>query len=95
MEAFVFVVMYGKFVEDKDEGIYLDGVYFGGIAEEKEKADRVARHCVDSVRGGMIVPKVFILEDGKKILDIFPTILNKFNTLEKEMIEAEDISQAN
>ncbi len=89
----MFVVMYGKFVEDKEDGIYLDNVFFGGLSDDRNVADKVAQRCVSTLKGGIIIPKVFVLEEAERIPEMFPRVRRKFGQLEKEMIDAEDITK--
>ncbi len=81
-------VLYGKIVEDKENGVYLAGVYFGGIARDLDDAESVAKWCIANIKGGTIVPKIF---QADSIKDAINMALPKFNEMEKHMIEVEDI----
>lgn len=85
-----YVVTFGKIVEDKASGVYLSGVYFGGIAPDLEGAESLARHCIKTIKGGSIVPKIFPSESGN-VLEVINHAQKKFAEFERRMIEAEDI----
>ena len=89
------LVTYGKVVDDKVEGIYLAGVYFGGVGETHEYAADIARRCVNSIRGGTIIPKILQMESPNSLLDTMAQARRKFEELERRMIEAEDIMGSN
>jgi hypothetical protein len=88
------VVIYGKAIDDKEIGIYIDGVFFGGIAENQEDAEQLAKECVNYTVGGVAIPKIIPI--GRKNLhEIFKEAKIRFDKIEREMIEAESIIQAN
>ena len=85
-----FAVFYGKFVEDKEEGIYLDGIYFGGVGQSNNDAEVLAKQCVQSIRGGVVIPKIFPIKSEMRLIDLTIDAQNKFYKLEKDMIDVED-----
>ncbi len=60
----VHFVTYAKVTEDRKAGLDLDGVYLGGFTFDSAEADRVAVACVNTVRGGTILPKVYSVPYG-------------------------------
>lgn len=86
-----YVVFYGRFVEDKVDGVYLEGTYYGGIGQDVTEAENIARECVATIRGGTIVPKIVGLTRGTTLVDLLSTVTARFSELEREMIEVEDI----
>lgn len=88
----MFVVFYGRFIQDKTQGIHLEGTYYGGIAEDLIQGNAIAKNCVETVRGAMVVPRVLPMIDGATITDLIPSAVQKLRALEREMIEAEDIT---
>lgn len=86
------VVAYAKVVEDKEDGIYVQGVFFGGIATTKEEAEQLARDCVNSVKGGTILPRL-IHAPGEKanVLAAMDVAAARFHQIERQMFDAEEI----
>jgi len=89
------VVMYGKAVDDKEIGIYLEDVYFGGIANTQNEADAIARECVNNIRGGTAIVKIIPIGDRNVLLELFKDAKSRYDKIEKEMIETEAILEAN
>ena len=44
-----YVVAYAKVSIDKEDGIELQGVFFGGVAQDEHEADEIATACVNMV----------------------------------------------
>jgi hypothetical protein len=58
------VVFFVTIIELDDE-LFVDDMFFGGIVDDKDKADLLARDIInDSGIQGAIVPKVLPLVDG-------------------------------
>lgn len=88
------VVVYGKAVDDKELGIYIEGVFFGGIADTEEEADHLAKVCVNCTTGGVAIPRI-IPAGNKNLHQIFKEAKIRFDKIEREMMETEDILLAN
>ena len=88
------VVIYGKAVDDKEIGIYIDGVFFGGVADNQEEADKLAKVCVNCTVGGVAIPKIIPIGD-KTLHEIFREAKIRFDKIEREMMETEAILLAN
>ncbi|MCK9558648.1 MAG: hypothetical protein M0R50_11515 [Candidatus Cloacimonetes bacterium] len=88
------VIVYGKAVDDKEIGIYIEDVFFGGVANDQAEADQLAKACVNCTIGGVAIPKI-IPDDGKDLHEIFQEAIVRFAKIEREMIETEDILLAN
>ena len=43
------IVTYAKITIDKDDGISLLGVYFGGVAGDSDEADNIAKECATTI----------------------------------------------
>ena len=86
-----YMVAYAKITEDKRKGISLQGVYFGGIGETKEDAERIARKCVNEIRGGTVIPKVLKLQGCYKVIDAMHEAFDRFCDIADQMIEADQI----
>jgi hypothetical protein len=85
-----FVVAYAKITTDKD-GIHLQGVYFGGLGENAEEADQIARDCVNRTRGGVVLPKVLAITGCHQVLDTLYDACDRFEHITLQMQEAEKI----
>lgn len=73
----MWIVVYAKIIEDKISDVQLAGVHFGGVANSKTEADKVARDCVNSVKGGTIMPKLYEVS-GKHQLPLIMAQANDF-----------------
>ena len=94
-QATKYVVAYAKVVDDKREGIYIQGVYFGGVGNTPTEADSIARECVNSCRGGTIIPKVIPSPSKDTILQALRTASQQFSMMEHQMLQAEEIYNRN
>jgi hypothetical protein len=90
-----YLVLYGRFVDDKQEGVYLDGVYFGGVADDVAGADMIASNCVNNAKRGTSFPKIIPLDRPDDFPVVVRDTLDRFAKMEASMIEAEDIQRAN
>jgi len=77
-------------VEDKEEGIYLDGIYYGGMGSQDE-AETITRRCVNEVKGGIIVPRSFPIDANQTLPDCIALVRRRFHDIEREMIDIEDM----
>ena len=89
------VVIYGKAVDDKELGIYIDGIYFGGVANTKNEADKIARQCINNTHGGVAIIKILTLTEGGSLLTVFNEAVHRFAKIEREMVETELTLEAN
>lgn len=90
-QAECWVVVYAKISTDKDNGIKLQGTYFGGQAVSFTIAENLARECVNSIKGGTIIPKIFKLDLSGDLVEIMYTATEKFEKEVERMIEADRI----
>jgi hypothetical protein len=90
----MFVVIYGKAIDDKEIGIYIEGVFFGGLAPDQIEADKLAKICVNCTVGGTAIPKIIPL-GSKNLHEIFKDAIIRFDRIEREMVETEDILLTN
>jgi len=89
-----FVVIYGKVVDDKVDGIHISNVFFGGVAKTKAEADDIAKKCTYHVSRGTILPKIFEI-NGRSLLKVFKIAREVFNKKEIEMMESEIMLESN
>lgn len=89
-----YFIIFGKFVDDKEDGIYLSSVCFGGMANSKDDAESIASQCSKNTKGGIIVVRIF-----DSVNSSLPETINKATTkfyeIERRMVEAEDIYSRN
>jgi 3-deoxy-D-arabino-heptulosonate 7-phosphate (DAHP) synthase len=90
-----YIVAYARIVTDKNDNIILHGVYFGGIENTMEEAEQIARECVNTIRGGIILPRVIKLEDNLSIVDALYDAEDKFERIVKNMVESNEIMNRN
>jgi len=82
-------VVYGKAVDDKELGVYIEGVFFGGIAQDQNEADQLARICVNGTHGGIAIPKIMPVA-GDNLHRVFSDAVSRFDKVEREMVETEE-----
>ena len=85
------IVAYAKISIDKEDGIALQGVYFGGIGETHDEAESIARECVNTIKGGTVLPRILMITDSYKIIDALYDVHDRFESLTNKMREADDI----
>lgn len=83
-----YVVAYAKITETKDDGINLNGVFFGGLGATQEKADQVARSCVNNTKGGTIIPKIVPIDGPEQVIRALDDATDSFERITDQMIEA-------
>jgi len=88
-------VMYGKAIDDKELGIYIEDVYFGGVAEDDMEADEIARDCVNGIRGGTAIIKVIPIVGSNTLVELFEDARARFDKVEREMVETEQMLENN
>jgi hypothetical protein len=86
-----YMVAYAKLTMDRDDGIVLQGVYFGGLGNTKDEADTIARECVNGTRGGTIIPKVMLLNGQHQMIEALYEVTEKFEKLTGSMNESDSI----
>ena len=86
-----YVVAYAKMSIDKDDGIILMGVYFGGVGQTHDEADEIARECVNSVKGKTILPKVIKIDNQYSVIDALYDATERFEEMTDKMREANSI----
>ena len=86
-----YMVAYAKITVDKDDGIALAGVFFGGIGDTHQEAEGIARECVNTIRGGTILPKVVKLDRDGQVIDALYEATEKFERVTQNMIETDEI----
>lgn len=86
-----FAVAFAKITVDKLNGIEFHGVYFGGVSETTDQADQIARECVNNIKGGTILPRIYKLSATNNLIDIMYEAADKFEDMVKKMQEADII----
>lgn len=86
-----FLVAYAKVNIDKDEGIVLQGIYFGGLSSTYSEAETLARECVNTIRGGTIFPRIMKIEEPHRLIDTLYDAADKFEIVTKGMEETNAI----
>lgn len=86
-----YVVAFAKISIDKDDGIELQGTYYGGIAENEQEADEIATECVNLSKGGTVLPAIIQMNDPHDLLDTLDLAQTRFEAKINQMREANDI----
>lgn len=84
-------VVYAKIVDDKEDGISLAGVYFGGAGNTRQVAEGIARECVNGIKGGTIMPKLYEAGTSATLPSIMTQAEAFFKKKEAEMITTAEI----
>lgn len=87
--VFKFLVAYARIQSDKNSEIALQGVYFGGVGNTPEEAECIARECVNTVKGGTILPKIIRLDETNSVIDGLLDAMEKFEQVTAYMVEAD------
>lgn len=82
-----YVVTYAKFVESKESGSELHGVYFGGSGNTIKEAQEIAKSCVNSSRGDYILPKIAEVTKSHQVVEILYDAQEQFEKIQKQMAE--------
>jgi hypothetical protein len=85
-----YLVAYARIQSDKDAEITLQGVYFGGVGSTPEEAEAIARECVNTIKGGTILPKVVIIDSTESVIDGLLNAMEKFEQVTSHMVEADN-----
>jgi hypothetical protein len=88
-------VIYGKIVDDKEEGVYIDNIFFGGIASNIEEEELIKRSCANNVRGGYAVTRALPIRDNNSLPNVFVEARRLFFQIERDMMENELIMERN
>lgn len=86
-----YMVAYAKIMIEKDTGISLLGVYFGGIGQTHDEAEQIARECVNSIKGKTILPKVIQVDANYTVIDALYDAHDRFEQMTEKMREADEI----
>ena len=88
------VVMYAKVVDDKEIGVLMTGIYFGGLAETEAEADEIARKCVLSTQGGTAITRITPLA-GNDLKGTVKHVESIFDRMADRMYENEAVITKN
>lgn len=86
-----YVVAYAKVSIDKEDGIELQGVFFGGVAQDEHEADEIATACVNMVKGGTVLPGILQMAEPHDLLETLDLAFDRFEAKTRQMKEANDI----
>ncbi len=86
-----FVIAYAKIITDKNDGITLAGVFFGGLGDSLKEAETMAKDCVNTIRGGTILPKVLPIEGKGQLLEAMFDATDRFEQITAYMVESNAI----
>ncbi len=92
------VVMYAKVVDDKNMGILMVGIFFGGLADNENEADDIARRCVAATQGGTAVTRIATMINNdlmatvKHVVSIFDRMAERMYDNESVVSKVEGLS---
>jgi hypothetical protein len=83
-------VIYAKVIDDKDSGIKVTEAHFGGVDADEEGAVQIARECVNAIKGGTPIVKLF-RADGYRLRAVMNEATAKFKKIEERMLTTAEI----
>ena len=89
-----FIVLYAK-VQINDDGIIMQGTFFGGVSQSKKDAEIIARDCVNTIKGNTILYYIAELDKNEQLVDKCYEAIDKFDRTHRQMIEANSIIKRN
>lgn len=89
-----YLVTYTKIANDKKLGSIMTGIYIGGIADNKDEADKIATHCVSKIQGGLIIPKITPINENANLLNTVKEIEKQFDRMADAMLDNEQITKS-
>jgi len=88
-------VIYGKAIDDRKSDVRIAGVFFGGAANTKEEAEKIARECVNSTRGSTAIPRLYNINNDGELIKTMDDAIVWFKRKEDQMLSnAEVLSRA-
>ncbi len=87
------LVMFGKFIDDKELGIHLSDIYYGGLVSSEEEERELSQTCIKNTKNGTIIPKSVIVQGD--FLAKVASLKDKFYALEVKMMQTEIILENN
>jgi hypothetical protein len=88
-----FLLVYAKLILDKKEEVQLINVYLWGVYHSQEEADKAAAECINQIKGGAIVPRVFLHKPESHLCDTFYEAMEWYDKMCKKMSETNKILQ--
>jgi hypothetical protein len=85
------VTTYGKIVISKDEGIMLEGVYYGGSSNDKTGAEELARNCVNTIKGATIMPRIAEVTEPNQLIGLLLDCADWMEKTVQSMKEADAV----
>ena len=87
-----YVIIYGKVVEDKEEGMIFTYPYLGGESDSLQGAEDIAQALVnDKTKQAIVITHIFNRKKGECIDSILRRAKKKFRRMEEDMYECEEI----
>jgi hypothetical protein len=86
-----YLLVYAKLILDKKEEVQLINVYLWGIYGSQEEADKAATECVNQIKGGAIVPRVFLHDPQSNLCDTFYEAMEWYDKMCRKMTDTNRI----
>ncbi len=83
-----YLVVYAKLAIDK-ENICLHGIYYGGMADTRDEAELIAKDCINTIKGGTILPRIAPFTNN--FIDIAYNITDRLTQIAQEMKEMNEM----
>lgn len=84
-------VVYAKVIDDKGSNIRVTEAHFGGVGNTEEIAEQIARECVNSIKGGTPIVKLFRANGILRLKEVMDEADEKFRLIEERMLMTAEI----
>lgn len=88
------MIFMGKVVDDKEEGMYIEDTYFGGMAYSEQEEEEIKKSCIAN-KSSYYIPKTLYVRNNEPFSSVVLRAKRQFFLLERDMIETEDILKEN
>jgi hypothetical protein len=86
-----YCVSYAKISLDKEDGVELLGVFFGGISHTEQDAEVIAAECVNTTKGCTVIPSILVIKEDMDLLHTMDEACDRFKKKIFQMQEAYSI----
>lgn len=86
-----YLLVYAKMILDKKDEVQLINVYLWGMYPTQQDADTAATECVNQIKGGAIVPRVFLHNPDNSICDTFYEAMEWYEKMCRKMTDTNRI----
>jgi len=86
-----YCVSYAKISLDKEDGVELLGIFFGGVSQSEQEAEVIAAECVNTTKGCTVIPSILVINEDMDLLHTMDDAHDRFKKKIAQMQEAYSI----